>query len=137
MNHPAVRDAALLLFRVVIGLVFISHGVDKVFMTGMDATVESFTSMGIPAPQLLAWLTAIGELLGGAMVVIGLLTTLCAALLALIPAGALYFVHMGNGIFAAEGGIEFVVVLIAALLMIIVFGAGRASLDGVLSRVEP
>ena len=46
MNRPAVRDAALLIFRAVLGLIFIAHGVDKMFMTGMDETVGQFSALG-------------------------------------------------------------------------------------------
>ena len=49
MNRPAVRDAALLIFRAVLGLIFIAHGVDKMFMTGMDETVGQFSALGVPA----------------------------------------------------------------------------------------
>ena len=70
----------------------------------------------------------------GALLVVGLLTTFVAGALALLMAAAVWFVHLGNGLFAADGGVELPAVLIAALLMIVVFGAGRASLDGVLSR---
>ena len=47
---------------------------------------------------------------------------------------ALYFVHLNSGLFIADGGFEYVLVLIVSLLMIVVFGSGRASIDGVLSR---
>ena len=136
MNSPIVRDAALLIFRVVLGLVFIAHGVDKLFFPGMDDTIGQFSAWDVPQPQIFGWVVAIGELLAGAMLVIGLLTTFAAGILALMCALAVYFVHLGNGVFVADGGFEYAVVLCVALLMIVVFGSGRASLDGVLNRVE-
>ena len=45
-----------------------------------------------------------------------------------------YFVHLPNGFFAENGGVEYPLVLAASLFMIVVFGTGRASLDGVLTR---
>lgn len=42
--------------------------------------------------------------------------------------------HLGNGFFIEAGGVEYVLVLAAALFIITVFGTGRASLDGVLTR---
>ncbi|WP_136140839.1 DoxX family protein [Corynebacterium endometrii] len=136
MNRPAVRDAALLLFRVVLGVVFLFHGVHKLFIAGMDATVSQFTTMGVPEPQLSAYVTVAAETVGGGMLIVGLLTTFVAGAMSLMMAGALYFAHLPNGFFVDEGGMEYVLVLIASLLMIVVFGAGRASLDEVLSRVE-
>lgn len=38
--------------------------------------------------------------------------------------------------FCGGGGFEYPAVLIVSLLMVVVFGSGRASLDGVLSRVD-
>ncbi|HCG47376.1 DoxX family membrane protein [Corynebacterium flavescens] len=136
MDKPAVRDAALLVFRAVLGIIFVAHGVDKMFMTGMDETIGQFSAWGVPQPQISAYLAAIGEMIGGAFLVIGLLTTLVAGALALLAACALYFVHLGNGLFATDSGSEYPAVLVVSLLMVVVFGAGRASLDGVLSRAN-
>ncbi|MGX1739214.1 DoxX family protein [Corynebacterium flavescens] len=136
MDKPAVRDAALLVFRAVLGIIFVAHGVDKMFMTGMDETIGQFSAWGVPQPQISAYLAALGEMIGGAFLVIGLLTTLVAGALALLAACALYFVHLDNGLFATDSGIEYPAVLVVSLLMIVVFGAGRASLDGVLSRAN-
>ena len=81
-------------------------------------------------------MVAIGELAAGALLVIGLLATFAAGMLALLSALSIYFVHASNGFFVEEGGVEYAAVLCVALLMVVVFGSGRASLDGVLSRVE-
>ena len=136
MNSPIVRDGALLIFRVVLGLVFIAHGIDKFFFPGMDDTIGQFSAWGIPQPQIFAWVVAVGELAAGTMMVIGLLATFAAGMLALLSALSIYFVHFKNGLFIEEGGFEYAAVLCVALLMVVVFGSGRASLDGVLSRVE-
>lgn len=137
MDRPAVRDAALLVLRLVLGVVFVAHGVDKVYFTGMEQTAAAFAQWQVPQPQLSAWVAAAAEMVGGALLVVGLLTTAAAGALALFMACAAYFVHWGHGLFAAAGGVEYPLVLIVALLMIVVFGAGRASLDGVLTRVGP
>ena len=52
-------------------------------------------------------------------------------------ASALYLVHLPHGFFVSDNGIEYPLVLIVGLFMIVVFGSGRASIDGVLSRAEP
>ena len=129
MNRPAVRDAALLIFRAVLGIIFVAHGVDKMFFAGMDETTGQFSAWGIPQPQLSAYLASIAEMVGGAALVVGLLTTFVAGALALLMACALYFVHLNNGLFTADGGIEYPLVLVVSLLMIVVFGSGRASVD--------
>lgn len=136
MNRPAVRDAALLVLRIVCGVIFIAHGIDKLVFSGMDETIGQFSAWGIYRPDIAGWVVAVGELGAGAMLVIGLLTTLAAALLVVLMAAAIYFVNAGNGFYAVDNGVEFPAIMIAALVMIVVFGAGRASLDEVLHRVE-
>ena len=126
MDKPVVRDAALLIFRATLGLIFVAHGWQKLFMDGPVETAGKLSAVGIPQAKLSAYIVGGGELLGGALLVVGLLTTLAA--------GALYFVHLNSGLFIADGGFEYVLVLIVSLLMIVVFGSGRASIDGVLSR---
>lgn len=114
-----------------------AHGVDKFFFTGIADTAAQFGQWGIAQPTLSAYVCAVAEMVGGAFLVIGLLTTAVAGALALLMVAATYFVHLPHGLFNAAGGMEYPVVLIAGLSMIVVFGSGRASVDGVLAHVEP
>ncbi|MBV7281313.1 DoxX family protein [Corynebacterium sp. TAE3-ERU30] len=134
MDRPAMRDAALFLLRAVLGFLFIAHGWQKVAIDGMDETIGSFSTMHVPQPKLSAYITMMAELACGGLLVVGFLTTIAAAVLALVMAGALYFVHLDSGVFVGTGGFEYVLLLITALIMVIVFGSGRASIDGVLTR---
>ncbi|QGU04051.1 DoxX family protein [Corynebacterium comes] len=134
MDKPAVRDAALLLLRIVLGTVFVAHGWDKLIITGLTETTGQFSAWGVPQPKLSAWLVMATELVGGALLVVGLLTTLVAGVLALLMVAAMWFVHVGEGFFTSTGGVEFPIVMATALVMIVVFGAGRASLDRMLTR---
>lgn len=136
MNNPAVRDATLLILRGVLGIIFVAHGYQKFFLNGLTETTGSFSAMGVPQPKLSATLAAVTELGAGALLVVGLLSTVVASILALVMLGAIYFVHLGQGFFVQDGGLEFPLVLLAGLLVVIVFGGGRASVDGLLTRAE-
>lgn len=136
MDQPVVRDIALLIFRAVLGVVFVAHGFQRMFITGITETTGQFSALGIPQPKLSAYVVSVAELFGGAFLVIGLLTTFVAGALALLMLAAIYFVHLTEGFFITDGGMEYAIVLMVSLLMIVVFGAGRASLDGVLTRAE-
>ena len=136
MNKPEVRDAALLLLRIVVGFIFIAHGWDKALVTGLSTTGGQFDQLGIPQPELTAAVTALAEMIFGAMILVGILAPASAGILILDMAGAIWFVHRHHGLFVASGGMEFAVLLIAALLIIIVFGAGRASLDSAFQRKQ-
>ena len=62
-------------------------------------------------------------------VILGVLTRIVAALLALNMLGALFLVHAPAGVFADKGGYELVLLLAAAALALALTGAGRVSVD--------
>ncbi|MEV6413709.1 DoxX family protein [Kribbella sp. NPDC051718] len=130
----AARDLVLLIARVGLGVVFIAHGWQKFRTNGLDGTAAGFDQMGVPAPTLSAYYAAAVELIGGAALVLGVLTTVAGVLLAIDMAGAFLFVHMSNGVFVADGGWELVVVLGLFALALAAIGAGRFSLDNTLTR---
>lgn len=134
MNNPALRDAVLLILRLALGVVFIAHGWDKAVHTGVEQTAQQWADMHIPQPTLSVWVVSVVEMLGGALLALGFLTPAVAGVLSLTMVAAFYFVHLGNGLFVSDGGSELVTVLFAACLVLVVFGAGRASLDKALSR---
>lgn len=128
-----VRDAVLLVARLVLGVVLVAHGLQKVFQ-GVSATAEGFGTMGIPLPDAAAVVTMAVELGGGALLILGLLTPIAGLLSAVILAGAVVFAHLGNGIFAADGGWEVAAGLGVGALVLAVVGPGRFSLDRLLLR---
>ena len=130
----ASRDLVLLIARVGLGVVFIAHGWQKFRTNGLDGTAAGFEQLGVPAPTLSAYYAAAVELIGGAALGLGVLTTVAGVLLALDMAGAFLFVHMSNGVFVADGGWELVVVLGLFSLALAVIGAGRFSVDNTLTR---
>ncbi|MGM7669908.1 DoxX family protein [Microbacterium sp. A93] len=128
-----VRDTVLLVARVVLGVVLVAHGLQKVIQ-GVSATAEGFGTMGIPLPDAAAVVTMAVELGGGALLILGLLTPIAGLLCAVILAGAIVFAHLGNGIFAADGGWEVAAGLGVSALVLAVVGPGRFSLDQRLLR---
>ena len=128
------RDLVLLIARVGVGVVFVAHGWQKFRTNGLTATANGFEQMGVPAPTLSAYYAAGAELIAGAALILGLLTSVAGILLALDMAGAFLFVHMSNGVFVAEGGWELVVVLGLAALTLAAVGPGRYSVDRILVR---
>jgi putative oxidoreductase len=129
----AIRDLAILIARIGVGAVFIAHGWQKLVTNGVAGTATSFHRMGVPAPSVSAWYASLVELLGGAALILGLAVPVAGFLLLLDMLGAYLFVHAGHGIFIQAGGGELAIALGSASLLLAVVGAGRFSLDHLLS----
>ncbi|AWH92573.1 DoxX family protein [Dietzia lutea] len=127
-----LRDVAILLARVGIGVVFVAHGWQKFFTLGLARVGEQFAGYGIPQPEVTAAIVAGVELVAGVALVAGLLTPLAGILLGVDMAGALYFVHATHGPFVTQNGWELVVALGVGAPLIAAVGAGRFSIDRVL-----
>ncbi|MBB1030313.1 DoxX family protein [Dietzia sp. SLG310A2-38A2] len=129
-----VRDIGLLLTRVLLGVILIAHGWEKLVTNGAGATGEFFDSVGVPAAQAAAVFAGVVELAGGILLVLGLLTQVVAVLVVVVMFGAYLFVHQGAGIFATNGGWELVAVIALAVAVFGLVGAGRFSLDALIAR---
>jgi putative oxidoreductase len=132
-NFSRRVDTGLLILRIVIGIVFLMHGGQKLFVYGFAGVTGAFGQMGVPMPSITGPLTAIVEFLAGGALVIGLLTRLAAFGLAIDMLGAILMVHLKGGFFMPQG-YEFALTLLAANIAIAVAGAGYYSLDRVIAE---
>ena len=124
-------NGALAVLRVALGIVFVAHGAQKLFIYGIDGVSGAFAQMGMPA--FLGPVVGAGELLGGIALIAGFLTPVAAAGLSLIMLGAIVKVHLPGGFFMPSG-VEFAFSLLAGLVALILVGAGSYSVDGALAR---
>jgi putative oxidoreductase len=126
---PPARDWALLLARVLIGVVMFAHGYQKLIINGIGRTTEGFENLTIPLAIVSASFVTVVEFTGSVLLVAGTLTPVVCALMLVIMSGAAVFVHIPNGIFVADGGWELVGVIAAGLIAITATGPGRFSVD--------
>lgn len=124
------RPAAPLVLRVVIGGLFVWHGIDK-FDAGISMVEDMFRMWGVPAAGLTAPLTAIIEIAAGAALIVGVMTRAAAMLLGLVMIGAIIYVKADLGIISSEPmpGAELDLALLAGLVSLLVTGPGLASVD--------
>lgn len=128
------RAVTLLVARVVLGLVFVVHGWQKVTETGLDGTTKFFESVGIALAALAAPGQALLEIVGGLALILGALLPVFGTLLGLGMIGAIGFVHGANGFSMANNGYEFVLTLAVASLAIGFSGGGALAVDSVWNR---
>jgi uncharacterized membrane protein YphA (DoxX/SURF4 family) len=72
--------AATLLVRGLVGLVFLSEGIQK-FVYPAELGAGRFSRIGIPAPDVMGTFVGVVEILGGSLLLLGLLTRLAALIL--------------------------------------------------------
>ncbi|MGO4957661.1 DoxX family protein [Luteococcus sp. Sow4_B9] len=130
----AFRDTALLIARIALGAILMAHGWQKFSEWGIAGTAANFDQMGVPAPTLSAGFAAVVELLGGLALLLGAFTPVAGLLVALNMFGAYLFAHAGKGLFVGDGGWELVGAIGAAGLALAATGAGRFSIDQLLTR---
>lgn len=129
-----------LVLRVTVGFMFFSGAVGKLGDLGKFTAM--FVGLGIPAAQVLAPVTAVVELAGGAALMLGLGTRLVSLVLAADMVGALItdvgpnlaqkypalWDFLSNLFYAPEW------LLVGLLFWLLCVGAGKASLDGLIGR---
>lgn len=136
-DRPADRlhagiDFGLLVIRLAVGGLAIAHGLQKFGLLGgpgIDGFAKALTAMGFTSQTtLLAWVTALAEVGGGTLLVLGLFTPLGAAAVLGVLANAVYS-KLAAGFFASNGGFEFDLLIALVAFALLFTGAGRASID--------
>src|SRR2546422_94584 len=130
MLHKVVAPMAgwgMLPLRLVVGVAFVMHGGQKLFVYGVSGTAAFFGSLGIPAPLAAAVVVTFVEFLGGIALVIGFRTRWAAVLLAIDMLVAIVTVHLRHGFFVPDG-IEFPLILLGATLTLMLAGPGAAAM---------
>jgi putative oxidoreductase len=126
-------DIGLLILRICAGLALaFGHGLGKV------PPAEGFVNMigenlGLPAPGLMAWLSAIAEFAGGILLALGLLTRPAALLILLNMTTAVLLAHAGQSFGEREKALLFAFIALQFLFS----GAGRYSLDARIGSNTP
>jgi putative oxidoreductase len=131
-------DWTLTIIRVILGAVFFAHGAQKMLGwfggAGLKDTLRTMHEfLGLPIP--LAFLAVTSEFLGGAGLIVGLLSRVAAIGICITMLSAIVMVHRRYGLFLnwfgdrKGNGFEYHLLAIALAIAIVVRGSGAASLD--------
>ncbi|MCC2617139.1 DoxX family protein [Aestuariibacter halophilus] len=136
VNTPA--HWAPLVLRVVAGVIFAAHGAQKLFGWfggyGLEGTGQWMASIGLTPGYWMALLAGSAEFFGGLLLLAGLLVRPTALMLAVTMVVAIVTVHLDNGLFMANNGYEFGLALLAISVSLMMSGAGRVSVDRLLTQ---
>ncbi len=128
-------DAGLLVIRVMVGIVGLFHGSQKLFGAfggpGIKGFAHYLEPLNIPMPVASAYAAALTELVGGALVLVGLFQRLAALPWIFAMLVAFFMMHKGKFDVTAGGG-EYALTLAAVLLGLVFTGPGRWSIDRII-----
>jgi putative oxidoreductase len=126
-----LQPLALFVARLALGIIMTAHGYQNVFRHLHDH-VHLVAGLGLPS--WLGYVSALTELLGGVLVLVGFFTRAAAFALCIDLIVAIWKVHWHNGLMGSPDrpGFEFPLAAAALAFVLIFFGAGPISLDQVL-----
>ncbi|WP_312114647.1 DoxX family protein [Brevibacillus reuszeri] len=123
-----MMDLGLLIIRLVIGLLFVGHGAQKLFGWfggyGLKGTGGWLDSIGVKPGVAMALIAGLGELVGGLLFATGVGFWAGAILIAATMLVAIVKVHGQNGLWATQNGYEYNLTLIAVAIGIALIGPG-------------
>lgn len=130
MNAPS--PAVVVIARLLLALMFILAGIGK--FTGLEGTAGYIASKGLPMPAVLAFLTALLEVVGGIALAIGFQARIAGLLLALFTLVATFLFHNFWAMPADQSFVQQLMFMknlavAGGLLLVFSFGAGPASVD--------
>jgi len=121
------------------GLLFIGHGLQKLVPAkysppllksiGPRAAAVFFEQLGLRPGLPFVFGAALAEVGGGFLIAAGLVTPLGTALTAAVMTTAILTVHIRKGIWNADGGFEFPLVLLTMTYLVSALGPGSFSID--------
>ena len=136
--YSAFEPFALPALRLVMGLVLVPHGCQKLFGwfggAGFDKFTQAFDNMGWHPAAFWVALVALTELVGGLMLAFGFLTRFAAAAVFIFMLNAMWSTGHRGGFFWAQGGLEYSLLIGMVALVFLIRGGGRCSIDRMLGR---
>lgn len=122
-----------LVLRIMTGFLFTAHGGQKLFAWfggyGLDGTGQWMESIGLAPGYLMALMAGSAEFFGGLLLIIGFLTRPASFVLAITMIVAILTVHIDNGLFMSNNGVEFALSLLTITVALFIQGGGKHSLD--------
>ncbi len=119
----ALYDLAALVARLGVGGIVFANGWRKL-EDGLNATTAKFATQGAPIPRAWATVTMMTELVGGALLIAGLVVSVTGLVLFLEFLAVFVMARPLNPV-----GVNEIILLGAATVLLAVVGAGRISVD--------
>lgn len=127
------RDMWIEALRIYLGLALMFKGI--AFIINQELADELVGEVGLPFFRFLSMhVVILIHLAGGFLLAIGLLTRVAALIQIPIVLGAIFFVHLQQGLFQRSQNLELVILVLFLLLVFVGYGGGRLSVDYLLQQ---
>src|SRR3989344_1017836 len=127
-NLQKYHAESYVIFRIIVGLMFVQHGAQKMLgWFGAKTTVPLFSLMGFAGTV---------ELVGGLAIALGFFSRLASIGGIVVMIGALATVHFPNGLIPIVNKGELAILFLACFLITVVHGNGKWSLEQTLLHKE-
>jgi len=136
LNLQSSTPAAVLI-RVIVGYVFFVEGIQK-YLYPDTLGIGRFIKIGLPMPHLMLHISAVSEIVFGALLIVGLFTRLATIpliidiIVAIVSTKFIMFVQKGFWPAIHESRLDFTMLL--SLIFLLIVGAGVCSMDAKLSE---
>ncbi|MFC1548780.1 DoxX family protein [Candidatus Omnitrophota bacterium] len=131
MKKENLLNLSMLILRVMVGVIFVAHGAQKLFGTfdgiGLDGTAKMVEGLGFSNASVIAIIWAGIEFIGGIFLILGILARWSALAIALTMLVRLWKVNLMYGFFIQNGGIEYGLLILGACMPLILMGGGSWS----------
>jgi len=132
MEKQTLINLSMFTLRIILGVIFVAHGTQKLFGMfdgiGLEGTAKMIEGMGLSNPYSLALVWGCIEFVGGSFLMVGILARWCAVAIALTVLILLWKVNLVYGFFVQNGGFEYNLLIIGACVPVILLGGGSWSL---------
>lgn len=125
---PCYPSIGLLLIRLLVGGIFLAHGIHDVFNSDLAPFIQSFVRWKVPMPLLTAPLVATLQIVGGLLLFLGVGTRFFAVIFGLMMGIAISYAHLGKDFFA-DDGMELPLILMVCSFALALSGPGILALE--------
>jgi len=143
-NWPRIRRWVAIPLRMIVGYGFMAHGYAKL-LRGPEHFANILHAIGVPAADLMSWITIFVELVGGFAILLGAFVTLVSVPMIVVLLVAMFTVHLPNGFSSikllsvtsagaqfGQPGYETDLLYVACLVALVLCGSGPYSIDGLI-----
>jgi len=123
-----LKDIALMLTRIIMGVIMVTHGWHRWQNEGITAEANILEHAGIPNPGLMVWLLIGFEVIGGIFLIFGLATPVIGLGLMVLNIGIILTLRSHN-FYVHDSGWEYNAVMAVVGMVLMSHGAGRLALD--------